>query len=569
MTAMRQVAQFSALLTFSGLLAAVSGTGRAAAAAPAKPFALLYDTGVASASPLSAADLSGMKGWKRVPENTLKHGFTGDAVLLNNRIIMVLRKKSRGAEVYGWGKRGPEYRLLMALQAESGKDANSLAGMTVKENSTTAVAVEARFETADKAAVTAAFRITVGDRILEIRAGKGCRRVALSGPLAYVVVPDFFADDMVYSAALPDLQCLALPTENFFIGMFSGGNAMAMCAWKGHDRNVDLAFSGEGNQRKIARCEVDCPPGKTLSVAVIDSTGLWHGRKLSAADAGKKTSLDWKQPFAAKWRGCFARRDGTSRSCGFPVGDGTAIQVPATGQDDPRRAVSAFLAYPFDRSVDTPLDSFLPVDVMRSTLGMGPCEYILSSEGLAGDGVPPTPNEITKWVEKKFKRKRAARYADDIGDKLKSMVAHVAHGRERVSRYETFARELRKLCDAEKTGENQAVIEEMIAILNYLDQAITQGQRGMGTNAELAKLADSVLALARENAPVEKCRDACTAIRAIGLAQDRTLSRCRMSARRLKQVCRMAAVQKKAAGLVRAVKARVLKQLSPDAAGTH
>lgn len=41
------------------------------------------------------------------------------------------------------------------------------------------------------------------------------------------------------------------------------------------------------------------------------------------------------------------------------------------------------LIYLLDRYENTPLSVFTPVDIMRQTLGRGPCEYIVDIEGIA------------------------------------------------------------------------------------------------------------------------------------------------------------------------------------------
>ena len=40
--------------------------------------------------------------------------------------------------------------------------------------------------------------------------------------------------------------------------------------------------------------------------------------------------------------------------------------------------------YPLGRANTTPLDAFTVVDIVRATLGVGPCEYILDLEGQQG-----------------------------------------------------------------------------------------------------------------------------------------------------------------------------------------
>ena len=68
----------------------------------------LFDTGAASANPLSAAALSQKSGWTQLPEDQAKHEFAGDAIFLNNRVAVALRRgRARGGIVFG-GSRGLE-----------------------------------------------------------------------------------------------------------------------------------------------------------------------------------------------------------------------------------------------------------------------------------------------------------------------------------------------------------------------------------------------------------------------------------------------------------------------------
>ena len=51
---------------------------------------------------------------------------------------------------------------------------------------------------------------------------------------------------------------------------------------------------------------------------------------------------------------------------------------------DVKGAMDFVLVYPSDRTKETPLATFTPVDIVRNTLGVGPCEYVLDREGLQG-----------------------------------------------------------------------------------------------------------------------------------------------------------------------------------------
>ncbi len=65
------------------------------------------------------------------------------------------------------------------------------------------------------------------------------------------------------------------------------------------------------------------------------------------------------------------------------------------------------LIYPLDRVANTPLDIHTPVDVMRKTLGQGPCEYVLDLEGVkprasGGSRELVAPATCNIWMEHIF-----------------------------------------------------------------------------------------------------------------------------------------------------------------------
>ena len=67
----------------------------------------LFDSVQASPVPLAGKAIRGRKGWTQVPEDATDHRFRGDAVLMNDRLALVLRRGAAGAELYGHGPAGP------------------------------------------------------------------------------------------------------------------------------------------------------------------------------------------------------------------------------------------------------------------------------------------------------------------------------------------------------------------------------------------------------------------------------------------------------------------------------
>ena len=139
---------------------------------PGTPSTYLYDTGASSAGILSAAKLDPKAGWTLVPEDNLTHKFRGDAVVLNDRLALVLRWAGAGAEVYGQTSAGPKYRVEISPRTLSGRKPTALASVRIFENGPAAVALTATFALADGSSCSLKYRITAGQMIVEVRPGQ-------------------------------------------------------------------------------------------------------------------------------------------------------------------------------------------------------------------------------------------------------------------------------------------------------------------------------------------------------------------------------------------------------------
>ena len=213
--------------------------------------------------------MTAKSGWKVVPR-TPSRTSSRALVLLNDRLTVVLRGKGAGAEVYCQTADGPKQRAVLAPLSPAGGAAASLAGVQLLENGPAAVMVEAAFKTADGGKCSLKYRLTVGQITVEIRSGKGAGKLSVLAPSRYVVVPDFFADDMVFDAAATPRPRLSLPTENFFVNLLDQGNAMIMCVWQSNKQNAEALMAGEGKQRTIAGCEIQCAKDKSTWAAFIE-----------------------------------------------------------------------------------------------------------------------------------------------------------------------------------------------------------------------------------------------------------------------------------------------------------
>ena len=519
--------------------------------APPGPFVQLYDTRAASRKPLAPAAVTRRAGWLVVPEGKAAHAFAGDAVFANDRLAIAVRAGGDAAEVYSLSP-GPRLRAALGPHAADGSPASRLRGVRIVENTPAAVAVAATWATGAGEELAASVRLTMGVGYVEVKAGKGVAGVMARGDSRHVVVPDFFADDMVFAADSFNGDRLPLPAENQLLSLSPGGDAMLMAVWASNEQGAELICSKAGVERAIRGCRIDCRPGGKVWFAVLTGKGLWHAREVGAAKAGGDLALDWRPPHAAKWRATLCRADGVGESWNFaesaaaddPNGPPCWFDAgrPVVRIDRFRWLAGAaagrgkrLVVYPIDRSRATPLTVFCPIDVMRNTLGVGACQYVLAVEGLGGED-PPTPADVTRWVEKQFQRKRAVRSAEAIRERLAAMGELVGRTRARLGEYRVAAGRLRRLCEG-GTGEKEPAAR-LLAIVADIERSVAAAPQGAPDTVK--RLAESMAGLIGQAGATERCRRLGREIRAVGAGQDRALARGRMAVRRLRAACRAA-----------------------------
>ena len=585
---MQSAAGLLAALTWA---AAANGQAAAPASAPAMPFVSLYDTVTPGKAAPTAEELARRTGWKAVAEADLKHAFAGDAVIMTDRLAVVLRPSGGGALVYSTA--GGKLRAWLTPGDSAGKPAGQLSAVKVVENSSAAVAVEGTYKTGGRDSVTVRFRLAAGTFFLEVRGQDGGTLRVCHGA-RYVVVPDFFGDDLVYAAAAAESGPVVLPAENALLALADGGQAIVACVWSSPAQRAHLHVPLDGvREANAAANQIDLPAGKRVWLAVFEGKDIWHVRPPAAKEEPGNLALDWKPPFDAKWRASLVACDASARSWNFTetpqAGEGAAgkadgatcwfdagrafVRLPTpVGAGDstgrPAGAAKAMVVYPIDRSRATPLMTYCLVDLMRDTLGVGPCQYVLDAEGL-GSADAATPEPVTHWVEKQFERKPSRRDPDEIRERLAAMVRQVQAQQARIEQYRQVAGRVRDICRGAEATDKTGLSRQMLAIAEGMASPpqATPPPTAPTTIPEIVKdLASQVAALADKDDAFDKGRDSLGQIRQAGARQDYELARLRMAARRLNVLCPTDADgDSPAARVRREIQALVLKK-APAAA---
>jgi len=572
-----------------------------AAAVAAAAGVRVFDTKSASPRPLAPRAIGAAAGWVAVAAGEVAHRFAGDVVVRNSRLAVVLRRGGGGAEVHTLdeglaGRRA----VLVPVIAGAARAGGSLTAVELTDNGAGGAALDATFRSPDGKTATIGFAVQIGHVHVETVARSGASGLRVDAPCRYAVLPDFFADDMVLDAAKLPIDRAELPLDHFMLQLLPGRDAIVVTVRDTAGGDVPVTLAGKGEARMIRSAEV--PYGKTggrIAVAALAAEGIWHERQVRAADRGRIVGLNWRRPFAAQWRVDWRKDDGLADSWQMAVqrADGKfdresmfggAIRLPANrnrwttvlgrfaypcwidrggrGFLQPLKRGVRFegpvIVYPINRSKGTPLDRHTIVDIVRSTLGVGPCEYILDvegqkdrSKGIATCAARSTLNPIYQAGRQRSERARIEKALVDV-------MVFIRFIRSRIEQYVAFGHEIRayladrKRADPELAGQ----IEKLEALAKAIDERFAARRGTIKTPADAQKLADrfrqTMLDYEGPDA-LKKCKVYTEAWVAIGGNQDELVGECRLAVKVLRQRSGlMAAVEPRLAPIAREIRRR-------------
>jgi len=536
----------------------------------------LFDTGRASRAPLSGEALLSRTGWAQLAEDDLTHRFKGDAVIINHRLACVLRRRAEGAEVYSVGQQRAARRAV--LVPASGANAGTLSSFKIVENNSGAVAVEAVFRAAGRETLTLRYALKMGQPIVETDARGGVTHLRIEAPCRFAVIPDFFADDIVIDAAELPVAQADLPGDNFLLHLLPDSQAIVATVVKANEEDVRVAVSGQGEKRTITSSVLRYGKDGKIWVGVITGSAVWHRQDVALGQASKVVRMDWKTPFPAQWRVDWRRKENLTDSWEMIIErrDGSFTKhamfgEPGTIPPNRRRWTTVLgefpypcwidkngqgwlhplkkpvlqfegpaIIYPISRIPSTPLDTFTVVDIMRNTLGVGPCEYILDVEGQQdvrkGRATCAVRDTLNPIYEKKQQKQRKA----EIERALEDVILFIRFIRERIEGYVAFGHEtLAYLAEQKKAHPELAKsVEELENIARVIDAKFAARNDKIKTPGDAAKMVEefrkTVLDYQGDDA-LAKCKRFTEGWVEIGGNQDELVGECRWAVKMLRQ----------------------------------
>jgi len=549
-----------------------------------------------SAAAVSGSAIAGKNDWIAIPSGKTARSFEGDAVLSNGRIVVALRRQDSAVEIHAVKSDGVVARLRLRLLTAAGEPATHLERVALVQNTKGSACLEAFFKTAKGTEVSARFRVKRGEVAVQTEPGAGAAKLRVECPGRFVVLPDFFADDIVIDATKLPLDTVELPSENFVLHLTGQGDAIAMCVFENRRQDVKVSLSGAANERIITGSEIGFE-GKKVWVALMETspgrTGkVWHTHDVKLAEGGKIMPLAWKMPFPAQWRVDFSRPGDLTDSWEMLLqeqkgGDYTKPSWLGSGDQrlppsrlrwntvlslypypcwsDPdgqgyvqpiNRRVLQFqgpvVVYPINRVKQTPLDVYTVVDLMRTTLGVGPCEHILDLEGQKSEYRGRATCGVRDKLTPIYAGKRQKAMRADVDKTLDEGLIFVKHIRGRITRYVDFGHKMREYLAAQHKAHPE--LAEFIVAMDNLTQEI---DKRMAARAAKIKTPEHVAKMNedfRKNVldydgpdALKRCREYTQALVVIGDNQDELSGECRWVVKTLRQ----------RAGILMALDARV------------
>ena len=488
----------------------------------------------------------------------------------------MLRHGARGAEVYSLESEAPVLRSVLA--PVGGTEAPALSAFTLVQNNPGAGAADVVFSIPGGRAFKVRYELKAGEPILLTSAPDGVAGLRVQAPCRFAVMPDFFADDIVVNASELPVSAAELPGDNLLLHLLPDGKAILMTVVKTSEEDVRVTLSGEGEQRMITSSELRYGKDGKIWVGVLARPAIWHLHDVAREQAGQVVRLDWKAPFPAQWRIDWRRDKGVTDSWEMlnERSDGQFTKhglfggpdtIPAdrkrwttvlgefeypcwldqSGQgflEPIRRPALRFqgpaVIYPLNRVPATALDTFTVIDVLRNTLGVGPCEYVLDVEGQKSQYKGRATCSVRDTLDPIYSRHEQKQRRAEIERTLEDLMVFIRHIRGRIEGYVAFGHETLDYLAQQKQAhpELAEALGELEAMARVMDARFAARKDAIKTPADAARMVEqfeqTVLDYDADDA-LAQCQRFTEGWVQIGGNQDELVGECRWAVKMLRQ----------------------------------
>jgi len=543
---------------------------------------VLWDTLAPVGDKLAPEDRSK---WKAVPEDLLllekdplkassdpgyygrEYSFESDAFVETPTVATVFSSAKGCVTIYSksWAKNEPPEaavwkKIVDVCPVIPAAGPNSISRIELVRNADDQIVLQVAFSHSGSRAVAGAFGF---DRtgIVEVKPGENMRQVRLSSPMAYGVVPAFIGDDLIFGGVeRPTNNTVYVPSENLFLGLLEGEDKQLVVTWPKGKQRMSLHFSEGEGENLIKSVEFDTA-GQSFYLAALSAPGIWHKETLTPDYLEKDVKIEWKKPFAAKWKTqlyeeetktTFAFRPfkgqiwrGVAGSYEYPVWfDGEDVFYHLSKKVQPKGESVIYCL----EGRETPLAVLTPADILNQTLGRQAAGGILDYAGRklrthhrrGGTGVRRACTcGCTEAIQAVFEAGQEVSQKEYIQGALEDMVYFVRRHVERISEYRKFADSMLKRF--EEVRQSSPKLKPFVDSLEDFAQQIPQEcdvqKEHMKTLEYADELSKKTIALAAQKDPnnLKEYMELLKAWRDMGGSQDSVVAKCHTVTRGLAQ----------------------------------
>jgi hypothetical protein len=336
---------------------------------------------------------------------------------------------------------------------------------------------------------------------------------------------------------------------------------MLVVAWPQGRQTATVSLDAESRTQGLLKSIDLKNDGKPLYVGLLNAPGLWHKEVLKRTYLEKDITLDWKRPFAAKWKTqliegrtqtTFVFKEAKQKIWRGAVGaytypvwfDGDATMYRLSKKIPPKGESIVY----FTERQGTPLSVLAPVDIMKASLGRDRVDAMLDVPGRqlrthhrrGAEGIRRACTcGCTEAIEAVFKAGQEVDRRQYVEDAVADMVYFVDRHVARINEYQAFAKDMIEFLalTGKNAGEAKPFVDSMVEITKELQAEYDRAKDNMKTLGYADELARKTEALAQHKKPdsLKACLELGKQWRAMGGAQDDVLAQSHRIARKLFQ----------------------------------
>jgi len=342
--------------------------------------------------------------------------------------------------------------------------------------------------------------------------------------------------------------------------LLKGEGSEVVMTWPPGRQRLFLNFTSAQGTQHIDSIDFESD-GQGFCVAMLSAPGIWHREALKPSYLEKDVALDWKTPFAAKWKTELPEA-GVPTTFAFRESKGTIWRGVPGSYDYPAWFKAGTPFFHLSKKVPPKGESLIyclegqgtpdavrtPADIIRETLGREVSDSILDPIGRklrthhrrGGDGVHRACTcGCTEAIQAVFEARQELSRLDYVKDALGDMTFFVECHVARINEYQRFASDVIQLLKARAAAspEIKPYVEDLQQIAEQIPQEYNVQKENMKSPEHVAELTRRTMALAAtqgtNNLPAYM--ELLKAWRAMGGAQDYVVAQCHTITRKLFQ----------------------------------